>query len=223
MLGQMLPEITLSMVGLTFVEGLMAFVSPCILPLLPVYLLYLTGNESEPGKFKLLRSTLGFVLGFTIVFGILGATASGLGGILSAYRFWLQKAAGAVVVLFGLNYLGLFGVSFLNRSRGFSRSARPVNFGASILFGAAFAFSWTPCLTAFLGTALLFAANLATMYQGMGLLLVFSLGLAIPFILTALLWDHLKGAVDWIKNHYRIIQSISGGLLIAVGLWMLIF
>lgn len=106
MLGQMLPEITLSMVGLTFVEGLMAFVSPCILPLLPVYLLYLTGNESEPGKFKLLRSTLGFVLGFTIVFVILGATASGLGGILSAYRFWLQKAAGAVVVLFGLNYLG---------------------------------------------------------------------------------------------------------------------
>lgn len=100
MLGQMLPKITPSLVGLTFLEGLMAFISPCILPLLPVYVLYLTGNEGEPGRWKLLRSTLGFVLGFTLLFVALGATASGLGSVLSSHRVFLQRAAGVIVLLF---------------------------------------------------------------------------------------------------------------------------
>lgn len=223
MLGQMLPEITPSLVGLTFLEGLMAFISPCILPLLPVYVLYLTGNDGEPGRWKLLRSTLGFVLGFTLLFVALGATASGLGSVLSSHRVFLQRAAGVIVLLFGINYLGLLKIPLLNRSRGLRREAGAVGFGASVLFGAAFAFSWTPCLTAFLGTALLFAANLKTMYQGMGLLFVFSLGLAIPFLVTALLWNQLKGTVSWIKNNYQIVQIVSGGLLIVIGLWMLFF
>jgi len=221
MLGQMLPQVTVSMFGLTFVEGLMAFISPCLLPLLPIYIFYLCGNQTE-SRLKLILNSLGFISGFTVVFIALGATASGLGSVLSAHRLGLQRAAGVVMILFGLNYIELLPIRLLSRTSNWIKSSRPATLGTSLLFGAAFALSWTPCLTTFLGSALLLASQAVTLYQGMGLLLMFSLGLAIPFLLTALLWDKLQRTFAWIKANYRWIKLISGSLLIIAGLWLLL-
>lgn len=221
MFSQVLPEVTLSLFGLTFVEGLLAFLSPCILPLLPIYLMYLSGNERVAGSSgPLIRNTLGFIVGFTVVFVLLGATASGLGSLLSQYRVFFLRLSGVIVIMFGLNYLGVLNIRFLNRTRNVGAKTHDLTFGSSILFGAAFSFGWTPCLGAFLGTALLLASNTGTLYQGMGLLFMFSLGLGVPFFLTALLWNRLQGTLEFIKRNLHRIQMISGGLLVIVGLLM---
>jgi len=223
MLQSMAPEISLSLFGLTFVEGVLAFLSPCILPMIPIYLLYLggqEGGEKNQGA-RLLRNTLGFVLGFSLIFITLGATASALGALISEHRILLQRLGGVFVIAFGLNYLGLFKIGFLNRSRSLGANTQNLRFWSSLLFGAAFSLGWTPCLGAFLGTALLMASSMDTLYQGMALLLTFSLGLGIPFLLTALLWSRLQNAFGFIKRNLGIIQTISGVLLIVVGLLML--
>lgn len=135
-----------------FLEGLLAFVSPCILPMLPIYLMYLGGAEGETlSRRRLLSNTLGFITGFSLVFVALGgATASALGGaLLVAHRVLLQRISGLVVIVFGLNYLGVFQVAFLNRSKTFSVETKNLKFWSSTLFGAAFSFGWTPCLGAF--------------------------------------------------------------------------
>ncbi len=223
MLQSMGPEVNLSLFGFSFLEGLMAFVSPCILPMLPIYLMYLGGTEGEASsRGRLLSNTLGFITGFSLVFVALGATASALGALLVAHRVLLQRISGLIVIIFGLNYLGVFQVAFLNRSKTFSVETKNLKFWSSTVFGAAFSFGWTPCLGAFLGTALLLASNVSTLYEGMGLLLVFSLGLAIPFFLTALLWSRLQNAFSFIKRNMRLIQSISGALLVLVGILMLL-
>ncbi|MDI9486030.1 MAG: cytochrome c biogenesis CcdA family protein [Bacillota bacterium] len=223
MLQAAAPEISLSLFGLIFAEGFLAFLSPCILPMIPIYLLYLGGMEGEKGKSgrRLLINTLGFVAGFSIVFVVLGATASALGSLISQHRLLLQRLGGVVVIAFGLNYLGVLKIGFLNRSRTLGASAKNLKFWSSLLFGAAFSLGWTPCLGAFLGTALILASNLDTMYQGMALLLTFSLGLGIPFVLTALLWNRLQSTFGFIRRNLKVIQTISGILLILVGVLML--
>ncbi|MCK9524501.1 MAG: cytochrome c biogenesis CcdA family protein [Limnochordia bacterium] len=223
MLQPMAPEISLSLFGLTFVEGLLAFLSPCILPMIPIYLLYLGGLEGgEKGSnLRLVINTLGFIAGFSLVFTALGATASVLGTMIVEYRLLLQRLGGVVVIAFGLNYLGVLRIGFLNRSRSLGASTKDLKFWSSLFFGAAFSLGWTPCLGAFLGTALIMASSLDTLYQGMALLLTFSLGLGIPFLLTALLWGRLQKALGLIKRNLGIIQTVSGVLLVLVGLLML--
>ncbi len=223
MLQPMAPEISLSLFGLTFVEGLLAFLSPCILPMIPIYLLYLGGLEGgEKGSnLRLVINTLGFIAGFSLVFTALGATASVLGTMIAEYRLLLQRLGGVVVIAFGLNYLGVLRIGFLNRSRSLGASTKDLKFWSSLFFGAAFSLGWTPCLGAFLGTALIMASSLDTLYQGMALLLTFSLGLGIPFLLTALLWGRLQKALGLIKRNLGIIQTVSGVLLVLVGLLML--
>lgn len=222
MLGQMLPEITPSLFLLTFVEGFLAFLSPCILPLLPIYLMYLSGSDQpEADRKRLLINSLGFIAGFTLVFVLLGATASSLGGLLVAHRVMLQRVSGVVMIIFGINYLGVVNIPFLNKTGYFKVRTSNLRFFSSLLFGAAFSFGWTPCLGAFLGSALLLASNASTLYQGSLLLLLFSFGLGIPFLITALLWHRLQGAMDLIKRNIQVIKLISGGLLIVVGLLML--
>lgn len=223
MLQQLVPEVTPSLFGLTFVEGLLAFLSPCILPMIPIYLFYLGGRKEEGGKGRkrLFVNTLGFVAGFTLVFVVLGATASALGRLISEHRLLLQRLGGVVVVLFGLNYLGVLKIGWLNRSRVLRAEVGDLRFFSSLLFGAAFSLGWTPCLGAFLGTALILASNLNTMYQGMGLLFTFALGLGIPFLLAALLWGRLQNSLGVIKRNFRRIQAVSGALLVVVGLLMI--
>lgn len=222
MLQQLLPEVTPSLFGLIFVEGMLAFLSPCILPLLPIYLLYLGGREgAEPsGGARLVVNTLGFILGFTLVFVSLGATASALGRLVSANRLLLQRLGGVVVIILGLNFLGVLNIGFLNRSRVLKTDTQNLKFWSSLFFGAAFSLGWTPCLGAFLGTALILASNLRTLYQGMALLFTFSIGLGIPFLLTALLWSRLQGTIGFIKRNLQRIQMVSGALLVLVGLAM---
>lgn len=200
----------------------MAFISPCILPMLPIYLLYLGGSEGKGRSQRhLLFNTLGFIAGFSLVFVALGAGASALGGLLAAHRPLLQRLSGAVVVLFGLNYLGVLKLGFLSRSKTFRVETDNLSFWSSILFGAAFSFGWTPCLGTFLGTALLLASNAGTLFKGMALLAAFSLGLAVPFFLTALLWSRLGAALEAIKRNLKGIQIVSGALLVVIGLLMI--
>ena len=225
MLQQMVPEVTLSLFGLIFVEGVLAFLSPCILPMIPIYLLYLGGGEgTEAAKgsgARLVSNTLGFIAGFAIVFVGLGATASALGSLIAENRLLLQRLGGVVIILIGLNYLGVIKIGFLNRSRTMGAQTKNLKFWSSLAFGAAFSLGWTPCLGAFLGTALILASNLNTLYQGMALLFTFSLGLGVPFLLTSLLWGKLQHTLGMIKRNLPRIQMVSGILLIVVGVLML--
>ncbi len=205
---------------LTFTEGILTFISPCILPMLPIYFLYLAGNDSSSAsnRNKLLINSIGFVIGFTIVFVILGATVTSLGHYLASHRSLLEKISGLFMIVFGLNFAGIFKISFLNSERRFDFIFKKLQFFSSILFGMVFGFGWTPCLSAFLGSALALASNSRTVLEGTFLLLLYSIGLGIPFILSAVAFEKLKGAFNQLKKHSRIISIASGILLIIAGI-----
>lgn len=205
----------------TFIEGILAFISPCILPMLPVYLMYLTGNSKKLGKKRLIINTLGFIAGFTIIFVLLGATATSLGSLLNNSRLLLHRIGGAIIILFGLNLMDIIKPAFLNKERRFKFQGNHSSFSGSILFGIVFSFGWTPCLGTFLGSALLMASNMNTVLSGILLLFIFSLGLGVPFIITAVIFDKLTNIFIWIKKNYRIINLISGSVLIIIGILML--
>ncbi|NLT58403.1 MAG: cytochrome c biogenesis protein CcdA [Clostridiales bacterium] len=204
---------------LTFVEGIITFVSPCLLPMLPVYLFYFTGQEEERRSGKTLLHALAFVLGFTTVFLALGLFSALLGGLLSRHQTLLNVITGGIVVLFGLSYLGLFGKTLFAQG-GMRGEARVTGLLSAYAFGLVFSISWTPCVGAFLGSALMLASRSGSAAQGALLLLCYSAGLGIPFVLSALLIDRLKGAFDWIKRNYGVITRASGLLLVLIGLAM---
>lgn len=203
---------------ITFLEGIITFISPCLLPMLPIYISYFAGGGERTVK-KTLTGALGFVLGFTVVFVTLGALAGTAGSFLREHQVAVNIVLGLIVVFFGLNFLGVFK---FNLFRGSSRSVKNRNTGffSALLFGIIFSLGWTPCVSAFLGSALAMASQQGQILQGMLLLLVYSLGLGIPFALSAVLIDRLKSTFAWIKNHYRVINIVSGSFLILVGLLM---
>ncbi len=204
---------------ITFLEGMITFISPCVLPLLPVYVLYFAGGE-EQGK-KSVKNALGFVLGFTLLFVALGGFAGTLGSLFTRHQTAVNLITGAVVILFGLHYAGILQIGFLNRTIKPGSTVKPARFWSAMLFGAIFAIGWSPCTGAFLGSAMMLAASQSGWAQGMLLLFTYSLGLGVPFVLCAVLIDRLKGAFDWIKQHYRVINLICGIFLIAVGVLMM--
>ncbi|MEA4892700.1 MAG: cytochrome c biogenesis CcdA family protein [Peptococcaceae bacterium] len=221
MLNQLDPVFTPGLWGLVFTEGFLAFISPCILPMLPIYLMYLSGSKDGAGSRKrLIANTLGFIAGFTVVFILLGATASGLGSLLTAHKLMLQRISGGIMIVFGLHFCGILNIPLLNKSRAFRARTENLGFISSLLFGGAFSFGWTPCLGPFLGSALLMASQASTLGAGVFLLFGFSLGLGIPFFLTALLWDRLQGALSVVRKHSGLLKMISGGFLIVVGILM---
>ncbi|MBQ2927571.1 MAG: sulfite exporter TauE/SafE family protein [Oscillospiraceae bacterium] len=203
---------------ISFLEGIITFISPCLLPMLPIYISYFAGGGERTMK-KTLRNALGFVLGFTLVFVALGALAGTLGSFLVRYQTWVNLIGGAVVILFGLNYMG---VLHLNLFRGLNRTMekRELGFGSAVLFGVVFSVGWTPCVGAFLGSALMLASQRGHVLEGMGMLLCYSLGMGIPFLFSAVLIDKLKSAFNWIKAHYDVVNKICGGLLVLVGILM---
>ena len=202
---------------ITFLEGVVTFISPCLLPMLPIYVSYFAGGaEESPGRTA--RNALGFIAGFTLVFLALGAFAATLGGLLSRYHTAVNVIGGAIVVLFGLNYLGVFRLSLFRGSG--PRQVGRLGFFSSLLFGLVFAVGWTPCVGAFLGSALLLASQQGSALRGLLLLLCYSAGLGIPFFLSAMLIGRLKTAFDWIKRHYDVINKVCGALLVLVGLFM---
>jgi len=200
-----------------FVEGFLAFISPCILPLLPVYIVYLAGKKGEENQRRLVLNTVGFILGFTIVFVAMGATASWIGALLVSHKLLVQHISGIIIIIFGLHYMGLLKVGFLNREKRFTANVENLTILSSLVFGMAFSLGWTPCIGPLLGAALTLAANLETVWQGMLLLLAFSAGLAIPFFITALLLEKMKLVFAFMKKHFKKITFISGLLLIIVG------
>jgi len=203
---------------ISFLEGIITFISPCLLPMLPIYISYFAGG-GERSTARTLKGALGFVAGFTIVFVALGALAGTVGSFLREHQTAVNIVSGLVVIFFGLNFLGVFK---LNLFKGSSRSVDTSNMGffSAMLFGVIFSLGWTPCVGAFLGSALMLASQQGSVLAGTLMLLAYSLGLGIPFILSAVLIDYLKSAFNWIKRHYGIINKISGGLLILIGILM---
>lgn len=203
---------------LLFLEGIITFISPCLLPLLPLYVSYFAAGETD--KKKALVNSLGFVLGFTLVFVMLGALSGAVGRLLLEYATFLNIVTGVIVIIFGLNFLGVLNIELLNRSSAKNRAAGNPGFVSSLLFGLVFSIGWTPCVGAFLGSALMLASLSASWLQGVLMLLVFSAGLGLPFVLSALLIERLKNTFEWIKQNYRIINTVSGALLIVIGILM---
>jgi len=203
---------------ISFLEGIITFISPCLLPMLPVYISYFAGG-GERSTARTLKAAFGFVAGFTAVFVCLGALAGTVGSFLSEHRTAVNLVSGLIVIIFGLNFMGVLKLGIF---KGSGRSIRTDNMGffPAMLFGMVFSIGWTPCVGAFLGSALMLASQRAHAFEGMLMLLVYSLGLGIPFILSAVLIDYLKDAFNWIKKNYKIINTVSGLLLILVGVLM---
>jgi len=203
---------------IAFLEGIITFVSPCLLPMLPIYISYFAGGGERTGG-KTLKGALGFVTGFTLVFVALGALAGTVGSFLREYQTAVNLVTGLIVIFFGLNFLGVFRLELF---KGSSRSVNTqnMNFFTALLFGMIFSVGWTPCVGAFLGSALMLASQQAHVLEGMLMLLAYSLGLGIPFVLSAVLIDYLKTAFNWIKRHYKTINAVSGVLLVLIGVLM---
>lgn len=201
---------------LSFLEGITTFISPCLLPMLPVYLSYFAGQDGS--RRKTLTNAAGFVLGFSLLFGALGAFAGRLGGFLQENQTVVNIVCGIVMILFGLNFIGVIRLPFVNNNRSMGMTTGKSGFIPSVIFGIVFSISWSPCVGTFLGSALMLAAQGGSGAKGVLMLLCFSMGLGIPFIISAVLIDRLKGAFDFIKRHYRIVNLISGLLLIVLGL-----
>ncbi len=223
---------------LAFIEGLLSFISPCMLPLLPVYVSYFAANSdaadfcdnaeggddagcgsvgAKSGSLVLFLRTLAFVFGFSAVFCLLGVLAGTLGRVLARYSVVVSVICGTLVVLFGLSYLGVFNLPLKGRNAG--RRVRSLT--SAFAFGCIYASSVSPCVGVFLGSALALASASATVFKGFLLLLSYSLGLGVPFIVSALALDRLKGFFGLIKRHYRTIDIICGSLLVFMGILMM--
>jgi len=207
---------------LTFIEGIASFISPCLLPMIPIYISYFIGEDNEKSS-KAILNSLGFVMGFTIVFLILSIFASQLGSILSANIKYIKLVFGIMIILFGLNYMDLLKIKFLNKTNTKNLNLKNLNFFKSILFGILFSISWTPCIGTFLSSALLLIANQQNMLKGILMMLLYSIGLGIPFIVSAIMIEKLKNVFNFIKQHYDVIKKVSGIILIISGIYTIFF
>ena len=201
---------------LTFVEGIISFISPCMLPMLPLYISYFAGNGGK--KQNVLIKSISFVLGFTFVFTILGVFAGAVGMFLSKFSVVFNIVCGLFVVVFGLSYLDIIPLSFL---KGISQGGNITNALSAFVFGMIYSVSLTPCVGAFLGSALMTAASSGEVGKGALLLVFYSLGLGIPFVISALLLDSLSGVFGFIKRNYKVINTVCGIFLILVGVLMM--
>lgn len=213
---------------IAFGAGLLSFLSPCVLPLLPGYLSYISGVSVDElaaprpkQRWALAGRSALFVLGFTLVFVLLGTSATLAGGWLSAYRNQLTIAAGVAMVLMGLLVLGLVRLPLLHRELRFRPLARSLGPAGPLVLGMAFAFGWTPCIGPVLASILLYAGTAETTLRGTLLLLAYSAGLGVPFILSGLLFGRVSVALPWLRRHYRLVEIASGLLLIAMGVLFL--
>ncbi|AWW27609.1 cytochrome c biogenesis CcdA family protein [Acetobacterium sp. KB-1] len=205
---------------ITFLEGIVTFISPCLLPMLPIYVSYFAGQSQSDNKRTAIFNALGFVLGFTVVFVLLGAFAGRIGSVLIEHQTVVNVGGGIIIILFGLNFMEVLNIPFLNTTRQMNMNHSRTSFFSALLFGIVFSIGWTPCVGAFLGSALMMAASSGDTLKGILMLLSFSLGLGIPFMVSAILIEQLKSTFDFVKRHYRIINRLSGGLLVLIGLLM---
>lgn len=215
-------------IGLAFLAGLVSFLSPCVFSLVPVYIGYLSGRsvvcvEHRPGKERIdtFLHGLAFVVGFSIVFILLGLAVSTLGSFLYDIRTWLAKIGGIVVILFGLHMTGLLKIPFLEYDlRPQSRMEHQRSYLSSFLLGIFFSAGWSPCVGPVLGSILTLALNGASISIGIRLLTAYSLGLAIPFLVAALGIGWITGIIKHHQKALYVIQIVMGGLLILVGIML---
>ena len=205
----------------TFLEGLITFISPCVLPMLPVYVLYFTGGREKSSAGRTLARALCFVAGFTVPFVLLGVFAGSLGALLIRWQTAVNIVMGVIMMVFGLHYAGWLNIGLLSRTLKPDARIEPKGYVSCMLLGAVFAVGWSPCAGPFLGSALMMAAGQGSVLAGMTLLLFYSLGLGVPFVLCALLIDRFKRMFAFIKRHYETINRVCGVFLILVGLLMM--
>jgi cytochrome c-type biogenesis protein len=217
--------------GGVFLAGLISFLSPCVLPLVPPYLAYLGGTSLErvhagdmldhAAKRRVLIAAVFFVLGFTTVFVALGAGASVLGQVMLTYKDTLAKIAGVIIILFGLHFLGVLRIPLLYVEKRFHTDIQGVSFAGAYVMGLAFAFGWTPCVGPVLATVLAVASQEQSLYRGVWLLLVYSLGLGVPFLLAAIAIRPFMGFMQRFRRHLGRMEQIMGALLVITGLLFL--
>ncbi|MEE1014053.1 MAG: cytochrome c biogenesis protein CcdA [Clostridia bacterium] len=201
---------------ITFLEGVISFISPCVLPMLPVYVSYFAGGANK--KQKGISRALAFVLGFTVVFCLLGLFAGSLGALLTKYQIAVNIVCGSIVIVLGLSFLDILPLPFF---KGMGTGQKVTGFFSAFLFGMIFSVSLTPCVGAFLGSALMLASSSGTAVKGVLLLFTYSLGMGIPFFLSAMLIEKLNTVFQAIKRHYKIINLVCGIFLMVVGLSMM--
>lgn len=216
-----------------FTGGLLIFLSPCILPLIPTYISYLTGisfkdleGEITPEERKRIRlqtviHSLLFIVGFSIIFIILGTTVTYLGKMLLGFQVVLKKVSAVLIILFGLMITGVLKIGFLQKEKNIKYRKKNINYFGSLLVGAAFGFAWTPCVGPILGSILVYASSTASVKLGIKLLSVFSLGLAIPFFLSALLFNSFLLYFNKIKKYIRWVSIVGGLILVTFGVLIL--
>lgn len=193
---------------MSFLEGIITFISPCLLPMLPVYLSYFAGGKVENNRKQTLQNAFGFVVGFTIIFILLGAFAGSIGMILKQYSRIFEIAFGIIMILFGLNFMEVLTIKRLNQTSKKKIDTRNLTFARSILFGIIFSITWTPCVGTFLGSALMLATTTTHIIESILMLFCYSMGLAIPFLISAMLIHKLKTTFKFIKKHYQTINRI---------------
>jgi len=215
---------------IAFTAGLLSFVSPCVLPLVPSYITYITGVSfkdltDEKAKSRVRWATIFhsilFISGFSTVFILMGASASYLGQILIEYQTWIMKVGGVLIIILGIQFTGIINIPFLQMERRFEMRKKPLGYMGSFLVGVIFAAGWTPCIGPILSTILIYASTAKNFTTGILLLGVYSLGLGIPFFLSSLAFNSFLSAFDKIKRYMRWVTLISGIFLIAIGILIL--
>ena len=216
---------------ITFLEGIISFISPCMLPMLPLYLSYFAGDagkhspdaanseEQNPSQSRVFLHACAFVVGFSVVFIALGVFAGSLGMLLTRYQTILNIVCGAIVILLGLSYLEIIRIPFFT---GMKTAKKAGSVLSAFVFGVIYSVSLTPCIGAFVGSALMMASSSGGAVRGALLLLCYTAGLGIPFLISAVLIDGLQSAFRFIKQHYRVINTVSGIFLILIGLCMML-
>ncbi|WP_408956402.1 cytochrome c biogenesis CcdA family protein [Natroniella sp. ANB-PHB2] len=206
-------------ITIAFVAGLLSFLSPCVLPLVPAYLGYITGSSaSKENKTFVFTRAVGFVIGFSIIFILLGASASYLGQLFIRYRRLLTKISGVIIILFGLHIVGVFEIKLLYRELRANQPQEVSSWFGSILMGSSFAIGWTPCVGPVLASILLYAGTSQTIGMGVLLLVSYSLGLGIPFLFAAIMVDRFAAAISSFNNFLPVFEKVSGLILIIFGI-----
>jgi cytochrome c-type biogenesis protein len=209
-----------------FIAGLLSFLSPCVLPLIPSYITYITGlsftdlqdeHPSHKVRLQTIFHSLIFIAGFTTVFVLLGASATYIGNYLQAHMELLRKIGGALIVIFGIHVTGIFDIGILLGEKRFTVHRKPAGYVGSFIVGVAFAAGWTPCIGPILASILMVAATEETVYHGIALLLIYSLGLGLPFFLAALAMHQFLVVFNRFKKYIRIFEIVTGVFLIIVG------
>jgi cytochrome c-type biogenesis protein len=208
---------------LAFSAGLLSFLSPCVLPLIPAYLSYIAGTavseiNSNKAKRNLLLNSIFFIIGFSVVFIVLGATVSSISKLFAANLNIIKKVGGIVIIIFGLHMTGIFKIKMLYSERKFLPNGKSKNYISSIFLGMAFAFGWTPCIGPILSSILIYAGSMATIGKGILLLIMYSLGLAVPFFLSALLIGNSTNYIKKLSKFLPVVSVVSGIIMIIMGL-----